>query len=84
LWHTQISKFIKIEKGLRHLPRSPLVNLTNLFNHCLRLSHFPKPWKEAKIITLSKPGKDPNFLTNYARLASCLQKVSYLKKLFWK
>jgi hypothetical protein len=33
---------------LRYLPRRPLVHLTHLFNHCLRLSHFPKPWKEAK------------------------------------
>jgi hypothetical protein len=34
---------------LRHLPRRPLVSLTHLFNYYLRLSHFPKPWKEAKI-----------------------------------
>jgi hypothetical protein len=38
--------------------------LTHLFNHCLRLSHFPKSWKEAKIITLPKPGKDPKFPQN--------------------
>jgi hypothetical protein len=40
---------------LRHLPRRPLVHLTHLFNHCLRLSHFPNPWKEAKVRTLPKP-----------------------------
>jgi hypothetical protein len=28
---------------LRHLPRRPVVHLTHLFNHCLRLSHFTKP-----------------------------------------
>jgi hypothetical protein len=28
------------------------------------LSHFPNPWKEAKIITLPKPGKDPKFPQN--------------------
>jgi hypothetical protein len=28
---------------LEHLPRRPLVHLTHLLNHCLRLSHFPKP-----------------------------------------
>jgi hypothetical protein len=32
---------------LRHVPRRPLVHLTHLFNHCLRLPHFRKPWKEA-------------------------------------
>jgi hypothetical protein len=35
---------------LRHLPRS-LVHITHLFNHCLRLSNFPEPWKEANVIT---------------------------------
>jgi hypothetical protein len=28
------------------------------------LSHFPNPWKKAKIITLPKPGKDPKFPQN--------------------
>jgi hypothetical protein len=51
-------------KCLRRLPRRPLVHLTHLFNHCLRLSHFPKSWKEAKIITLPKPDKGPKFLQN--------------------
>jgi hypothetical protein len=46
---------------LRHLPRRSLVHLTHLFNHCFRLSHFPSPWKEAKIITLPKPGEVPKF-----------------------
>jgi hypothetical protein len=46
---------------LRHLPRRTLVYLTHLFTLCLRLSHYPKSWKEAKIITLPKPGKDSQF-----------------------
>jgi hypothetical protein len=46
---------------LRPLPRRPLIHLTHLFNHCIRLSHFPTYWKEAKVITLPKPGKDPKF-----------------------
>jgi hypothetical protein len=49
---------------LRPLPRRPLVHLTHLFNHCLRLYHFPQSWKEAKIITLPKTGKDPKFPQN--------------------
>jgi hypothetical protein len=46
---------------LRYLPRRPLVHLLHLFNHCLGLFRFPKPWKEAEVITLPKPGKDPKF-----------------------
>jgi hypothetical protein len=49
---------------LRHLPRRALVHLTYLFNHCLRLAYFPQSWKEAKIITLPKTGKDPKFSQN--------------------
>jgi hypothetical protein len=48
---------------LRHLPRS-LVHITHLYNHCLRLCHFPASWKEAKIIALPKPGKNPKFPQN--------------------
>jgi hypothetical protein len=62
---------------LRHLPRRPLFHLTHLFNHCLRLSHFPNPWKEAKVINLSKPGKDPKFLKIYVRLNSSPQQENY-------
>jgi hypothetical protein len=46
---------------LRHLPRRPLVHLTHSFNYCLWLSHFPKPWKEAKVMMLPQPSKDPKF-----------------------
>jgi hypothetical protein len=56
------------------------IGTLNSINHCLRLSHFPNPWKEAKIITLPKPGKDPKFPQN-------LHPVSHLSttgKLFEK
>jgi hypothetical protein len=59
---------------LGHLPRRPLVHL---FNHCPRLSHFAKPWKEAKVITLPKPGKDPKFPQNL-RLISLLSTIGNL------
>jgi hypothetical protein len=48
----------------RQLPKRPLVHLINLFNHCIRLSHFSKYWNEAKMIALPKPGKDPKLLQN--------------------
>jgi hypothetical protein len=65
---------------LRHLPRRPLVHLTGLFNHCFRLSHFSAPWKEAKIITLPKPGKDPKFPQNLRPISL----LSNTAKLFQK
>jgi hypothetical protein len=49
---------------IRHLPRRPLVHLTHLINHCIRLSHFPTSRKEAKVVALPKPGKDPKFPQN--------------------
>jgi hypothetical protein len=70
----KIIKSLKLKKAcgidgipnecLRHLPRRPLVHLTHLFNNCFRLSHFPNSWKEVKIITLPKPGKEPKFPQN--------------------
>jgi hypothetical protein len=62
---------------LRHLPRRSLVHLTYLFSHCFRLSHFPKPWKKAKFITLPKPGKDPKFPQNLCPI-SLLSKTGKL------
>jgi hypothetical protein len=53
-----------LNECLRHLPRRSLVHVTHLFNHCLRLRLFPAPWKEAKIITLPKPGKNPKLPEN--------------------
>jgi hypothetical protein len=49
---------------LRHLPSRPLVHLTHLINHCIQLSHFPTSCKEAKVVALPKPGKDPKFPQN--------------------
>jgi hypothetical protein len=49
---------------LRHFPRRPLVHLTHLINHCIRLSHFPTSWKESKVVALPKPGKDPTIPPN--------------------
>jgi hypothetical protein len=49
---------------LQRLPTKPMIHLAHLFNHCLWLSHFPKPWKEAKFITLLIPSKDPKLPQN--------------------
>jgi hypothetical protein len=59
---------------LRHLPRRPLVHLTHLINHCIRLSHFPTSWKEAKVVAfLVRILKSPKI---YVRLVSCPQRAN--------
>jgi hypothetical protein len=65
--------------GLRHLPR-PLVHFTHVLYHCLRLGHFAAPWKETKITTLPKPGKDLKFPLNVCPISL----LSTTGKLFGK
>jgi hypothetical protein len=72
------------DECLRHLPRRPLVHLAHLFNHCLRLSHFPNPWKEAKVITLPKPGKDPKFPKNLCLISLLSTTGKLFEKSFQK
>jgi hypothetical protein len=73
-----------LNECLRHLWRRPLVHLTHLFNHCVRLSHFPKPWKEAKFITLPKPGKDLKFPQNLRPIRFLSTTGKLLKKVILK
>jgi hypothetical protein len=49
------------DECFRHLPGRPLVYLTHLFNRCLRLTDFQKPWKEEKVATSRKPCEAPKF-----------------------
>jgi hypothetical protein len=52
----KLSKALKLRKArgledipnecFRHLTRRLMVQLIHLFNHCLRLSHFSKLWKD--------------------------------------
>jgi hypothetical protein len=55
-------------------------HVTYFFNHCLRLSHFPIHGKEAKVITLQKPGKDTKFAQNLCSISL----LSAIGKLFEK
>jgi hypothetical protein len=67
----------------RHLPRRPLVHLTHLFNHCLRLSHFPNPWKESKVRNLPKSGKDPKFHQNLRPISLLSTTRNLFEKVFF-
>jgi hypothetical protein len=78
---TEICKYIEIQKGLwaqfyskrmsQARSKKLLVYLTHLrvFNHCFRLSHFPKSWKEVKVITLPKSTNNPKFSQNLSSIS---------------
>jgi hypothetical protein len=36
------------------------VYLTHIVNACFKYSHFPTAWKQANVIPILKPGKDPS------------------------
>lgn len=67
-------------KALKQLPRKSIVHLTKIYNACLKYSHFPTQWKEATIITLPKPGKDPTKTSNYRPISL----LNYLGKILEK
>lgn len=62
---------------LKHLPKKAIVQLTYLFNACIKLSYFPSSWKNASIIPIPKPNKDHSNPANYRpiSLLSCLSKI---------
>lgn len=46
-------------KLLKQLPRKAFIALNHIFNACMKCSYFPTVWKNAKVIAIQKPGKDP-------------------------
>jgi hypothetical protein len=62
------------------LSKTTIGTLVTLFNHCLPLSHFSKSWKEAKVMTLSKPSKDPRFPQNLGPISLLSTTGKLLKK----
>jgi len=60
---------------LKNLPEKGLEYLKFIINSCLKLNHFPKIWKHAKVIPIPKPGKPANELSSY-RPISLLSSIS--------
>ncbi|GFO05140.1 Pol-like protein [Plakobranchus ocellatus] len=62
---------------LRHLPESCLHILLKLFNNIWTTGDIPPSWKEASVVPIPKPGKDPSDPSNYRPIAltNCLCKT---------
>jgi len=50
---------------IQELPPEDLKAILHLFSAVLRLQHWPKPLKQAKVVMILKPGKTPTDLTSY-------------------
>ena len=71
----EIIKNLKIRKAsgpddipiavMKRFPKDFISLLVKVLNNCLQTCHFPRRWKEGKIIAIQKPGKDPTQPTNY-------------------
>lgn len=52
-------------KMLKNLPKKMIVQLNHIYNACFKLCYFPSAWKEAVILPIPKPGKDPTIPSSY-------------------
>ncbi|KAJ8042464.1 hypothetical protein HOLleu_13527 [Holothuria leucospilota] len=55
---------------LKHLPDNSLLVLLDIFNGIWENGNFPAAWREATIIPIAKPGKDPTNATTTALFLS--------------
>jgi hypothetical protein len=60
---------------LKNIPRRAAVFLTYIFNSCLKLCNFPKQWRHATVIPISKPGRDHLDLSNYRPISQILKRI---------
>ncbi len=61
--------------ALKLLPDSTITQIVEIYNSCLRISHFPTSWKLAKIIPIHKSGKPKDQPSSY-RPISLLNSLS--------
>lgn len=62
---------------IKKLPESTLMSLVKIFNKCFDLAYFPDSWKNAKVIPILKPDKNPAEASSY-RPISLLSSISKL------
>lgn len=62
---------------IRQLPKQAKLELLKLYNQIWHTSTYPRKWREADIIPLLKPGKDPTLTSSYRpiSLTNCMGKL---------
>jgi hypothetical protein len=62
---------------LKKLPQNGIMVLRLIIIACLKFAYFPDSWKNAKIVAIGKPGKDPSSANSYRpiSLLSSLSKI---------
>ena len=50
---------------LKHLPKSSLQTLLNIFYHILETGEYPETWRLATVVPIPKSGKNHAEPTNY-------------------
>jgi hypothetical protein len=86
----QAIKGLKIDKAsgpnhipngvLRHLLKRALTFLTKLFKAILRKQYFPPVWKQARVVCILKPGKDPTLPSSYRPISLLVTVVKLFEK----
>lgn len=63
--------------AIKNLPQKAILKLYYILNACLKMSYFPSNWKNAMVIPLLKPGKNPKDPNSYRpiSLLPCLSKI---------
>jgi hypothetical protein len=62
---------------LKHLPQRAVSLLVQIFNAVLLIHHFPTVWKQARMISILKSGRDPALPSSY-RTISLLDTIGEL------
>jgi hypothetical protein len=52
-------------RALKHLPKRTVSILARIINAVIRTHYFPQTWKDARVISILKPGKDPGLPSSY-------------------
>jgi hypothetical protein len=66
-------------RALKHFPQRAVSLLAQIFSVVLRTHYFPQEWKQARVISILKPGKDPALRSSY-RSISLLDTIGKLFK----